>query len=100
MGPVPPAFDAGAFRQRVTDRLAAAVEALRGELGTEHLYTVALVVSGEERFAWVAASANTEEGLARRAAALAVEAPRHAGEAGKRLLRWNEAAWDRHDFAP
>jgi hypothetical protein len=97
---VPPAFDAGAFRQLVTDRLAAAVEALRGEIGTGHLYAVSLVVSGEERFSWVAAAANTEEGLAQRAATLAEQEPRYAGEAGKRLLRWDATAWAWPDLAP
>lgn len=94
------AFEAGAFRQEVTDRLGAAMEGLRREIGTEHLYAVALVVSGEERFEWVAASANTEEGLGRRAAALAREAQRYAGDAGRRLLRWSAPEWAWHDFAP
>lgn len=97
---MPPAFDAGAFRQRVTDRLAASMERLRADVGTGHLYAVALVVSGEERFEWIAASANTEEGLARCAAALAKEEPRFAGDAGKRLLRWSVTGWEWHDFAP
>jgi hypothetical protein len=97
---VPPAFDAGAFRHELTHRLGAAVEQLRREIGTEHLYTVALVVSAEERFTWLAASANTEEGLARRAVALAAEDPRYNGDAGKRLLRWWAPRWAWHDFAP
>ncbi|HSN16555.1 MAG TPA: DUF4303 domain-containing protein [Anaeromyxobacteraceae bacterium] len=95
-----PAFDAGALRQQLTDRLGAAMEGLRGELGTEHLYAVALVVSGEERYAWVEAAANTEEALARRAAALAAEDPRYAGDAGRRLLRWQPEQWGWPDFAP
>jgi len=97
---VPPAFDAGAFRQQITDRLDAAVEALRREIGTEHLYTVALVVSGEGRISRVVASANTEEGLARSAAALAASDPRYAGDAGRRLLRWEPTHWAFRDFAP
>jgi len=97
---VPTAFDAGAFRHEVTQRVARAVERLRGEIGTEHLYAVALVVSGEERFSWVALSANTEEGLARRALAMAAEDPRYAGDSGKRLLRWYAPRWAWHDFAP
>jgi hypothetical protein len=48
----------------------------------------------------VVASANTEEALARRAAALAVAEPRYAGDAGRRLLRWQPAQWGWHDFAP
>jgi len=100
MRSVPPAFDAGAFRHEVTQRAGAAVEQLRREIGTEHLYAVALVVSGEERFSWVALSANTEEGLARSAQAMGQEDPRHAGDAGRRLLRWNAPRWAWHDFAP
>lgn len=97
---VPPAFDAARLRQEVTDRLDAAMARLRGEIGTEHLYAVALVVDGESRFSTLAAAANTEEGLAARAAALASAAPRHAGEAGRRLLRWNASEWTWPDFAP
>lgn len=97
---MPPAFDAGAFRHEVTHRVGAAVEQLRREIGTEHLYAVALVVSGEERFSWLVASANTEEGLARRAMVLAAEDPRYNGDAGKRLLRWYTPRWAWHDFAP
>ncbi|HSM93744.1 MAG TPA: DUF4303 domain-containing protein, partial [Anaeromyxobacteraceae bacterium] len=96
---VPP-FDAGAFRHELTQRVGAAVERLRDEVGTEHLYSVALVVSGEEHFAWLAVSANTEEGLARRAAALALEDPRYNGDAGRRLLRWYAPRWAWHDFSP
>ncbi len=76
------------------------MERLRAEIGTEHLYSVALVLSGEERFTWVAVSANTEEGLARRAAVLAAEDPRYNGDSGKRLLRWYTPRWAWHDFAP
>jgi len=97
---VPPHFDAGVFRQALTDRMWGAVERLRKEIGTEHLYGVALVVSGEERFAWIAASANTEEGLARRALALSQEDSRYNGDSGKRLLRWYAPRWAWHDFAP
>ncbi|MGB8933107.1 MAG: DUF4303 domain-containing protein [Anaeromyxobacteraceae bacterium] len=97
---MPSPFDAGAFRHELTQRVGAAVARLLREIGTEHLYSVALVVSGEERFAWVALSANTEEGLARRAAALASEDPRYNGESGRRLLRWYTPRWAWHDFAP
>jgi hypothetical protein len=98
MATVPP-FDAGRLRHEVTGRLAAAMDGLRREIGTEHLYAVALVVSGEERFSWVAASANTEEGLARRAAVLARGELRYGGDAGRRLLRWQAQDWAWHDFA-
>jgi hypothetical protein len=97
---VPPIFDAGAFRHELTQRVGAAVERLRAEIGTEHLYVVALVLSGEERFTWVVASANTEEGLARRAAVLAAEDPRYNGDSGRRLLRWYTPRWAWHDFSP
>jgi hypothetical protein len=100
MRAVPPAFDAGALRQEVTDRLDAAMARLRAELGTEHLYAVALVVDGEERFASVAAAANTEERLDARAAALGQVDPRYTGDAGRRLLRWRVGEWAWSDLAP
>jgi hypothetical protein len=97
---VPSAFDAGQFRHELTQHVAAGIERLRREIGTEHLYAVALVVSAEEHFSWVALSANTEEGLARRAQAMAAADPRFTGDAGKRLLRWNAPEWRWHDFVP
>jgi hypothetical protein len=97
---VGPTFDPGRLRQLLTERVDAALPRLRGEVGTEHLYAIALVVSGEERFSWLALSANTEEGLARRAEAMAQEDPRYAGDAGRRLLRWYAPRWAWHDFAP
>jgi hypothetical protein len=97
---VPPTFDAGVFRHELTQRVGAAVERLRREVGTEHLYAVALVVDAQERFEWVGASANTEEGLARSASALAAADPRYNGDSGRRLLRWDTAQWAWSDFAP
>jgi hypothetical protein len=97
---VPVDFDASAFRHELTQRTAVAMERLRAEIGTEHLYAVAVVVSGEERFAWLALSANTEERLGSRAREMAQESPRYAGDAGRRLLRWSPARWGWNDFAP
>ena len=94
------AFDAGAFRRALTDLAAEAVRALRRRIGTEHLYAFALYTSGPERFAWVRASANTEEALTRSATAMAAVDRRYAGEAGRRLLRWSPPYWEHHDFDP
>ena len=92
------AFDAGAFRRALTQRAAEAVQALRRRVGTEHLYAFALYTSGPDHFAWVRASANTEEALTRSAAAMAALDRRYAGEAGRRLLRWSPPHWEHHDF--
>jgi hypothetical protein len=93
-------FDLAAFRRDLTRRTAEAVQELRRRIGTEALYAFALVTSGESGYAYVLASGNTEEGLTRRAAALAASDPRYRGEAGRRLLRWSAPDWDHHDFAP
>ena len=93
-----PTFDAGALRHELTHRAAEAVRALRRRVGTEHLYAFALYTSGPERFAWVRASANTEEALTRSATAMAAVDRRYAGEAGRRLLRWSPPHWEHHDF--
>ena len=45
------------------------------------------------------ASANTEEGLARRADLRAEADTRFRGESGRRLLRWAAPEWAYHDFA-
>jgi hypothetical protein len=94
----PAAFDVGHFRRALMTRVAHAVASLRARVGSETLYAFALETSGESGFAWVRASANTEEGLARRAAERAEADPRSRGEAGKRLLRWAAADWAYHDF--
>lgn len=99
IGPGPDApLDLAAFRRALTDRTAAAVKALRAKIGSETLYAFALYTSGESGYAWVHASANTEEGLARAAAARAADDTRFRGEAGRRLLRWSVADWAYHDF--
>jgi hypothetical protein len=92
-------FDIGAFRRDLARRTADAVQALRREIGSETLYAFALVTSGETGFASVAASANTEEALTRRAAAAAERDTRFRGEAGRRLLRWAPLEWEHHDLA-
>jgi len=92
------AFDAGAFRRELTHRLAGAIRDVRRRVGTEHLYVFALYTSGPSRFAWVRASANTEEALTRSAAAMAALDRRYAGEAGRRLLRWSPPHFEHHDF--
>jgi hypothetical protein len=91
-------FDAGAFRRELTHRAAEAVRALRRKVGTEHLYVFALYTSGPSRFAWVRASANTEEALTRSAGAMAAVDVRYRGEAGRRLLRWSPPQYEHHDF--
>lgn len=91
-------FDAGAFRRELTHRAAEAVRALRRKVGTEHLYVFALYTSGPSRFAWVRASANTEEALTRAATAMAAVDVRYRGEAGRRLLRWSPPQYEHHDF--
>lgn len=96
--PVADAFDAGSFRRELTHRAAEAVRALKRRVGTEHLYAFALYTSGPDRFAWVRASANTEEALTRSATAMAAVDRRYAGEAGRRLLRWSPPHWEHHDF--
>jgi len=94
----PAAFDVAAFRRELAARTADAVRALRRRVGTESLYAFALFTSSESDFAFVRASANTEEGLARRAAQRAEIDPRFRGEAGRRLLRWAASEWAYHDF--
>jgi hypothetical protein len=93
------AFDLGAFRRELARQTADAVQELRRRIGSETLYGFALVTSGEAGFAWVRASANTEEGLARRADERAEGDPRFRGESGRRLLRWAAPEWAYHDFA-
>jgi Domain of unknown function (DUF4303) len=95
-----PTFDVAAFRRALATRTAEALRALRRRIGTETLYAFALYTSGESGFAWVRASANTEEGLSRRAAERGEADPRFRGDAGKRLLRWAAEEWAYHDFDP
>lgn len=90
-------FDLGAFRRELTRCTAEAVQELRRRVGSEALYAFALFTSGEAGYAWVRASANTEEGLSRVADRAAAEDPRFRGEAGRRLLRWDAAQWAYHD---
>jgi hypothetical protein len=97
---MPAPFDPGAFRRELTDRAARAVRTIRQKVGTEHLYVFALYTSGPSRFAWVRASANTEEALTRSAAQMAAQQPRYRGEAGRRLLRWSPPHFEHHDFDP
>ena len=92
-------FDLAAFRRDLARRTADAVQALRGLIGSQTLYAFALFTSGEKDFAWVRASANTEEGLARSADLRAESDPRFRGEAGRRLLRWVAPEWAFHDFS-
>lgn len=96
---VEPTFDLAAFRRELARRTADAVQELRRRIGSETLYGFALVTSGESGFAWVRASANTEEGLAREADRRAEGEPRFRGESGRRLLRWAAPEWAYHDFA-
>lgn len=91
-------FDLHAFRRDLARRTAAALQDLRRRIGSETLYAFALFTSGERGFAFVRASANTEEGLARGAERKALADPRFRGEAGRRLLRWAVPAWEHHDF--
>jgi hypothetical protein len=91
IGPGPDApLDLAAFRRALTDRIAASVRALRARIGSETLYAFVLYTSGEAGYAWVEASANTEDGLARAAAARA--AARYSREA---YLARTRAACDR-----
>jgi hypothetical protein len=92
-------FDLGTFRRELARRIAKAIVELRARIGSEALYTLALFTTGEAEYASLALSANTEEALARRAAAVAVREPRFRGEAGRRLLRWSPPDWGYHDFA-
>jgi hypothetical protein len=90
-------FDLSAFRRDLAQRTADAVQELRRRIGSETLYGFALFTSGERDFAWVRASANTEEGLGRRADQRADADTRFRGESGRRLLRWNAPEWAYHD---
>jgi hypothetical protein len=92
-------FDLGAFRRDLARRTAEAVQELRRRIGSERLYGFALFTSGETGYAFVKASANTEEGLSRRAEGVAATDPRFRGEAGRRLLRWSAPEWTHHDFS-
>ncbi len=93
------AFDLSAFRRDLARRTAEAVQDLRRRTGSEALYGFALFTSGESGFSWVRASANTEEGLTRRADQHAKADTRFRGESGRRLLRWNASEWPYHDFS-
>ncbi len=92
-------FELAGFRRDLSRRTAEAVQDLRRTIGSETMYGFALFTSGEAGFASVCASANTEEGLARRADEMALADTRFRGEAGRRLLRWSAPAWAYHDFA-
>jgi len=92
-------FDLAAFRRDLTRSTADAVQELRRRIGSETLYGFALFTSGERGFSFVRASANTEEGLARRADERAGADTRFRGEAGRRLLRWKAPEWAYHDFS-
>jgi uncharacterized protein DUF4303 len=92
-------FDLAAFRRDLARRTADAVQELRARIGSETLYGFALFTSGEKDFAYVLASGNTEEGLARRADRMAEADPRFRGEAGRRLLRWAAPEWAYHDLS-
>ncbi len=95
--PVSAAFDLSAFRRDLARRTAEAVQDLRRRIGSETLYGFALFTSGDAAFAWVRVSANTEEGLARRADERAGADTRFRGESGRRLLRWAAPEWAYHD---
>lgn len=88
------------FRQSLSAAVESAVARLRAEIGGERLYAFALYTSGEEGFSYVCATANTEEGLTRAAAAYATTSSEYAGEAGRALLRWSAPDWAWHDFSP
>ena len=92
-------FELAAFRRDLARRTAEAVQDLRRRIGSETLYGFALVTSGESGYAWVRASANTEEGLSRRADERAGADTRFKGESGRRLLRWAAPEWAYHDFS-
>ncbi len=92
-------FDLAAFRRDLARRTADAVQELRRRIGSETLYALALFTSGERGYAFVRASANTEEGLSRRADEMAEADTRFRGEAGRRLLRWATPDWAYHDFS-
>src|SRR6266511_4355897 len=96
---MPGDFDLSVFRRELARRTAEAVQDLRRKIGSEALYGFALFTSGDAGFAWARASANTEEGLARRADQRAEADPRFRGESGRRLLRWNAPEWAYHDFS-
>ncbi len=92
-------FDVAAFRRELTHRTAAAVADLRRQIGSETLYAFALYTNSEAAFTTLAASANTEEALTRRASASANADTRFRGDAGRRLLRWSPPDWELHDFS-
>jgi len=96
---MPGEFELSAFRRDLARRTADAVQDLRRRTGSETLYGFALFTSGESAFSFVRASANSEEGLARRADQRARADPRFRGESGRRLLRWNAPEWAYHDFS-
>ncbi len=96
---MPGDFDLSVFRRELARRTAEAVQDLRRKIGSETLYGFALFTSGDAGFAWARASANTEEGLARRADQRAEADTRFRGESGRRLLRWAAPEWAYHDFS-
>jgi len=96
---MPGDFDLSVFRRELARRTAEAVQDLRRKIGSETLYGFALFTSGGAGFAWARASANTEEGLARRADQRAEADTRFRGESGRRLLRWAAPEWAYHDFS-
>lgn len=92
-------FDLAAFRRDLTRGTADAVQELRRRIGSETPYAFALFTSGESAFTSVCLSANTEEGLTRRADRMAEGDTRFRGEAGRRLLRWRAPEWAYHDLS-
>lgn len=90
---------AATFAQELERAIEEAVTGLFQEIGNERLYAFALYTSGEDDFAYVCASANTEEGLTRIARKYAEERPAYAGEPARRQLRWSAPDWEWHAFA-
>jgi hypothetical protein len=96
-------FDLAAFRRDLADHTAAAIRQARARAGSESLYAFALVLrpgTAAGAGPGLAAAANTEEGLTRRAAERSALEPRYRGEAGRRLLRWSPDDWAHPDLSP
>lgn len=95
------------FYMRQYAKLADVVEAaIRGALPKlakkargEDLYAFALYTSGERVFTYVEFSANTEQGLSRRAAAYASRKRGTTVDGMRASLRWNPCDWELHGFA-
>lgn len=87
-----------AFRQLLAETLRDSLSTLKRSSAKEQLYAFAVFTNGESDYDYLAVSANTEEGLARRVAAWMSAHPDSDPATVSRELRWSTPEWVYHDF--